>query len=88
MQHLLEGIWKTSRKNHYHRKKKKWQEKQIKRSFERTFLCLEHFDFNESFITLVKTIHRDVQTFVMNNGCVTENFKTPRGFRQGCTLSA
>ena len=49
---------------------------------------LKHFGFNESFIKWVKTMYTDVQTCVMNNGWVSENFKNSRGIRQGCPLSA
>ena len=34
------------------------------------------FRFNESFISWVKTLYSDIPTCVMNNGWVSENFKT------------
>ena len=52
------------------------------------FGTLKHFRFNESFISWVKTLYSDIQTCVMNNGWVSENFKNSRGIRQGCHLSA
>ena len=52
------------------------------------FGTLKHFRFNESFISWVKTLYSDIQTCVMNNGWVSENFKNSRGIHQGCPLSA
>jgi hypothetical protein len=52
------------------------------------FGTLKHFRFNESFISWVKTLYSDIQTCVMNNGWVSENFKNSRGIRQWCPLSA
>jgi hypothetical protein len=52
------------------------------------FGTLKHFRFNESFISWVKTLYSDIQTCVMNNGWMSENFKNSRGIRQGCPLSA
>ena len=43
---------------------------------------LKHFGFNQSFISWVKTLYSDIQTCVMNNGWVSENFKNSRGIRQ------
>jgi hypothetical protein len=34
----------------------------------------EHFRFNESFISWDKTLYSDIQTCVMNNGWVSENW--------------
>jgi hypothetical protein len=45
------------------------------------YLCY-YFRFNESFISWVKTLYSDLQTCVMNNGWVSENFKNSRGIRQ------
>ena len=44
--------------------------------------------FNESFIIWAKTLYSDIQTCVMNNGWVSENFKNARGKRQGYLLLA
>ena len=52
------------------------------------FGTLKHFRFNESFISWVKTLYSDIQTCVMNNGWVPENFKNSRGIRQRYSLSA
>jgi hypothetical protein len=52
------------------------------------FGTLKHFRFNESFISLVKTLYSDIQTCVMNNGWVSANFKNSRGLRQNVLLSA
>jgi hypothetical protein len=52
------------------------------------FGTLKHFRFNESFISWVKTLYSDIQTCVMNNGWVSENFKNSRGIRQLYPLSA
>lgn len=46
------------------------------------FGTLKHFRFNESFISWVKALYSDIQTCVMNNGWVSENFKNSRGIRQ------
>jgi hypothetical protein len=43
--------------------------------------------FNESFIIWAKTLYSDIQTCVMYNGWVSENFKNSRGKRQGYLLS-
>ena len=52
------------------------------------FGTLKHFRFNESFISWVKTLYSDIQTCLMNNGWVSENFKNSRGKRQGYLLLA
>ena len=52
------------------------------------FGTLKHFRFNESFISWVKTLYSDIQTCVMNNGWVSENFKNSCATRQGYPLSA
>jgi muramoyltetrapeptide carboxypeptidase LdcA involved in peptidoglycan recycling len=39
---------------------------------------LKHFRFSESVISWVKTLYSDIQTCVMNNGWVSENFKNSR----------
>ena len=49
---------------------------------------LKHFGFNDSFIRWVQTLYSDIQTCVSNNGWVSEIFKTSRGIRHGCPLSA
>jgi hypothetical protein len=46
------------------------------------FGTLKHFRFNVSFISWVKTLYSDIQTYVMNNGWVSENFKNSREIRQ------
>jgi hypothetical protein len=46
------------------------------------FGTLKHFRFSESVISWVKTLYSDIQTCVMNNGWVSENFKNSRGKRQ------
>jgi hypothetical protein len=52
------------------------------------FGTLKHFRFNESFMSWVKTLYGDIQTCVMNNGWLSENFKNSRVIRQICPLSA
>ena len=46
------------------------------------FGTLKHFRFSESFISRVKTLYADIQTCVMNNGWVSENFKNSSRNRQ------
>jgi hypothetical protein len=46
------------------------------------FGTLKHFSFSESVISWVKTPYSDIQTCVMNNGWVSENFKNSRGNRE------
>ena len=52
------------------------------------FKALEKFNFGNSFIKWTKTLYKNIQTAVINNGHLTEFFSPKRGIRQGCPLSA
>ena len=49
---------------------------------------LKTFDFGENFQKFFRIIYNKPQTFIKNNGWVTEPFQMTRGIRQGCAVSA
>ena len=49
---------------------------------------LQTFNFENSFISWVKTLYTDIESCVTNNGKSSIFFKLERGIRQGCCLSA
>ena len=52
------------------------------------FACLKRFGFGTQFIQWVKTLLKNAQSCVMNNGFPTGYFALERGTRQGDPLSA
>ncbi len=51
------------------------------------FKTLEHLNFGDKFISYVKTMYKDIESMVINNGKSGKPFKLQRGVRQGCPLS-
>lgn len=49
--------------------------------------CLEAFRFGPDFIRWVKTLYKNIQSCVINNGLTTGYFPLERGVRQGDSLS-
>ena len=49
--------------------------------------CLEAFRFGPDFIRWVKTLYKNIQSCVINNGLTTGYFPLERGVRQGAPLS-
>ena len=49
--------------------------------------CLEAFCFGPDFIKWVKTLYKNIQSCVINNGLTTDYFALERGVRQGDPLS-
>ena len=49
--------------------------------------CLEAFCFGPDFIRCVKTLYKNRQSCVINNGLTTDYFALERGVRQGDPLS-
>jgi len=49
--------------------------------------CLEAFHFGPDFIRWVKTLSKNIQSFVINNGLTIGYFPLERGVRQGDPLS-
>ena len=52
------------------------------------FAVLERFNFCSYFINIIKCIYQKCSSCITNNGWNSEYFKTSRGIRQGCSLSA
>ncbi len=52
------------------------------------FKTLEHLNFGDNFIGYVKTMYKDIESIIINNGNSGKPFKLQRGVRQGCPLSA
>ncbi len=52
------------------------------------FKTLEHLNFGDKFIGNVKTMYKDIESMVINNGNSRKYFKLQRGVRQGCPLSS
>ena len=52
------------------------------------FACLKRFGFGTQFVQWVKTLFKNAQTCVMNNGFSVGYFAFKRGTRQGDPLSA
>ena len=51
-------------------------------------LCLEKFNFGESFRKWILVLYSDISSSVLVNGWISNCFKVERGIRQGCPLSA
>ena len=51
------------------------------------FKTLEQFNFGSTFINSVKTLYSARQSYVVNNGFLTEHIKMGRGIFQGCPIS-
>ncbi len=51
------------------------------------FKTLEYLNFGDKFIGYVKTMYKDIESMVINNGNSGKLFKLQRGVRQGCPLS-
>ena len=51
------------------------------------FRTLEHFNFGPKFIEWIKTLYSARQTYVMNNGFLTNRISMHRGIFQGCPIS-
>ena len=50
--------------------------------------CLKAFNFGDSFISWVKILYSNIESWVTNNGKSSNFFRLERGIRQGCCLSA
>ena len=51
------------------------------------FQTLEHFNFGNNFINSIKTLYSARQSYVINNGFLTERIALKRGIFQGCPIS-
>lgn len=51
-------------------------------------LCLEKFNFGESFRKWIAVLYTDISSSVLVNGWISKCFNVERGIRQGCPLSA
>ena len=51
-------------------------------------LCLEKFNFGESFRKWITILYSDIISSVLVNGWISKDFKVERGIRQGCPLSS
>ena len=49
---------------------------------------MKKMNFGDSFISWIRTLYRDTQSYVLVNGHVSMRFPVTRGVRQGCPLSA
>jgi hypothetical protein len=49
---------------------------------------LEKMNFGNFFIHCIKTLYKDITTYVTNCGTLSSAFKPTRGIRQGCPISA
>lgn len=49
---------------------------------------IKHFGFKTNFINWVKTLYKDINSCIINNGWKCNMFAISRGVRQGCPLSA
>lgn len=58
-------------------------------SVSHTFLfqTLKQFNFGDKFINWIKTLYASRQTYVMNNGSLTNRICVQRGIFQGCPIS-
>ena len=52
------------------------------------FQTLEFYGFKNDFIRWIKTLYNNCQSFITNNGWLSEPFNPKRGIRQGCPISA
>lgn len=50
--------------------------------------CLEKLNFGDEFRNWVAVLYKQIQSSVIVNGQITEQFDIQRGIRQGCPLSA
>ena len=50
--------------------------------------CLEKLNFGEEFRNWVAVLYKQIESSVIVNGQITEQFDIQRGIRQGCPLSA
>ena len=51
-------------------------------------LCLERFNFGESFRKWISILYTDISSSVLINGWTSKGFDVERGIRQGCPLSS
>ena len=51
------------------------------------FHTLKQFNFGDNFIHSIKTLYSARQSFVLNNGFLTESISMKRGIFQGCPIS-
>ena len=51
------------------------------------FQTLNQFNFGKNFINSIKTLYSTRQSYVMNNGFLTERISMKRGIFQGCPIS-
>ena len=52
------------------------------------FKTLEAFQFGESFINWIKTLYKNPECVIKNNGYLSDTINLSRGIRQGCAISA
>ena len=52
------------------------------------FEALQRFNFGNDFIKWVKTMYKNPNAMVKNNGWLSSSFHLTRGIRQGCPISA
>ena len=52
------------------------------------YQTLQHFGFNNSFISWVKTLYTEINSSVINNGWISAPVRLQRGIRQGCPCSS
>ena len=51
------------------------------------YQALAAFNFGPKFIDMIKVCHRNIKSYVINNGHLSDEIPISRGFRQGCPLS-
>lgn len=65
------------------------QEKAFDRvEFDWLFAVLQKLDFGSKFLLWLKIIYKEMQSFILTNGYLSETFSVSRGIRQGDSLSA
>lgn len=55
--------------------------------WELILLALKFFRFGEGFIGVIRTLFKNIQSSVLNNGHTSRSFTPCRGIRQGCPAS-
>ena len=58
-------------------------------TIEWTFVdeCLRFFNFSDVIIKWFRILYKNISSYVINNGWISESFMPSRGVRQGCPLS-
>ena len=56
-------------------------------NLEAFYATLEAYKFGPRFIEMIKTCHKGIKSYVINDGNFSSEINISRGFRQGCPLS-